>query len=216
MPYVLQLSNDDRDQLGELLNIGVAHAGTTLSQMTGRRIAISVPSTSLKNTKNASDFLEKPDEITLAVLLRLSGGLDGYVFLLLSRDVVIQLLHMLSGKNVRDLRELDPYDRSIFQEVGNVLTGGMLQGFSSFLHIPLLHSVPDVVIDMGGAMFNSLAATMIAHHEEFLSLDVNICIDPSSSAVDCKSGEETTGRMFLFLGPEAVKDILALTHPMVS
>lgn len=216
MPYVLQLSDDDRDQLGELLNIGVAHAGTTLSQMTGRRIAISVPSTSLKNIKNSSEFLEKPDDIILAVLLRLSGGLDGYVFLVFSRDAIIHLLNVLSGKKVSDLRELDPYDRSIFQEVGNVLTGGMLQGFSSFLRIPLLQSVPDVVIDMGGAMFNSLAATMVAHHEEFLSLNVSICVDPSGSAVDCKSGEESTGRMFLFLGPEAVKDILALTHPMVS
>jgi chemotaxis protein CheY-P-specific phosphatase CheC len=216
MPYVLQLSDDDRDQLGELLNIGVAHAGTTLSQMTGRRIAISVPSTSLKNIKNSSDFLEKPDDIILAVLLRLSGGLDGYVFLIFSRDAIIHLLNVLSGKRVSDLRELDPYDRSIFQEVGNVLTGGMLQGFSSFLHIPLLHSVPDVVIDMGGAMFNSLAATMLAHHGEFLSLNVSICVDPPGSAVDCKSGEESTGRMFLFLGPTAVKDILALTNPMVS
>jgi chemotaxis protein CheY-P-specific phosphatase CheC len=216
MPNILQLSSDDRDQLGELLNIGVAHAGTTLSQMTGRRIAISVPSTSLKSVKNASDFLEKPDDITLAVLLRLSGGVDGYVFLFFSSDAVIQLLHVLSGKRVSDLRELDPYDRSIFQEVGNVLTGGMLKGFSSFLHIPLMHSVPDVVIDMGGAMFNSLSATMIAHHDEFLSLDVSICVDPSSSAVDCKNGEESTGRMFLFLGPDAVSDILKLTHPMVS
>lgn len=216
MPYILQLNNDDRDQLSELLNIGVAHAGTTLSQMTGRRIAISVPSTSLRDIKNSSDFLEKPDDITLAVLLRLSGGLDGYIFLLFSRDAVIRLLNVLSGKNIVDIRELNPYDRSIFQEVGNVLSGGMLKGFSSFLKIPLLHSVPDVVIDMGGAMFNSLDATMIAHHEEFLALDVRICIDPSSGAVDCHGNEEAVGRMFLFLGPEAVRDILAITHPMVG
>ncbi len=216
MPHILQLSSDDHDQLGELLNIGVAHAGTTLSQMTGRRIAISVPSTSLKDTRNISDFLDNPDDIVLAVLLRLSGGIDGYIFLIFSRDAIIRLLRVLSGKKIDDLRELDPYDRSIFQEVGNVLTGGMLQGFSSFLHIPLLHSVPDVVIDMGGAMFNSLAASMIAHREEFLSLNVSICVDPTESTVDCANGEEATGRMFLFLGPDSVKDILALTHPMVS
>lgn len=215
MTHTLQLSNDDRDQLGELLNIGVAHAGTTLSQMTGRQIAISIPTTSLKNPKNASDFLLKPDDITLAILLRLSGGIDGYVFLIFSREAIITLLHTLSGKNISDLRELDPFDRSIFQEVGNVLTGGMLQGFSSFLHIPLLHSVPNVVIDIGGAMLNSVAATMIAHHEEFLALDVSICVDSPMGAVECEAGSGATGQMFLFLGPEAVQGILTLTRSMV-
>lgn len=216
MTHSLHLNNDDRDQLGELLNIGVAHAGTTLSQMTGRQIAISIPTTSLKNSKNASDFLSKPDDVTLAVLLRLSGGLDGYIFLVFSREAVITLLHTLSGKNVSDLRELNPFDRSIFQEVGNVLTGGMLQGFSSFLRVPLLHSVPNVVIDMKGAMFNSVAATMISNHEEFLSLDVSICVDVPENSVECETGTGATGHMFLFLGPKAVQEILTLTHLMVS
>lgn len=206
------LTPEEIDQLSELLNIGVAHAGTTLSQMMGQRTTISVPSASLKNSGSALHFIEKPNDITMAVLLRISGGLDGYVLLVFPHETAVHLLKALSGKTVGDLRALDAFDRSIFQEIGNVLTGGMLQGFGEFLHLSLEHSVPDVVIDMGGAMFNSLAADMIARHGEFFALDVTICVNPTADAVDCHAGEEITGRMFLFLGPDAVKDILALTN----
>jgi chemotaxis protein CheY-P-specific phosphatase CheC len=97
-----------------------------------------------------------------------------------------------------------------------VLTGGMLQGLEKFLHCSLHHSVPNVVIDMGGAIFNSLTAAMFARHEEFFSLSVTICVNPSPDATDCHVGEEITGKMFLFLGPDAVKDILALTCKIAS
>ncbi len=216
MTSLLQLTADEKDQLAELLNIGVSHAGTTLSKLVGQRTTISVPMSSLKTSVSAAHFIDKPQDIALAVLLRISGGLDGYVFLLFPRDTAIHLLQVLSGKKVGDLRALDAFDRSVFQEVGNVLTGGMLQGLEKFLHCSLEHSVPNVVVDMGGAIFNSLTASMFARHEEFFSMNVTICVDPSPDATDCHLGEEVTGRMYLFLGPEAVKEILRLTSKIVS
>ncbi len=215
MQIPLQFSTEDTDQLKEFLNIGVSHAGTKLSELVGRRVTISVPSMQIKSAQTASDFIiENPDDITMAILLRLSGGIDGYVLLFFPHTAAVHLLHALSGKTVGDLRALTEFDRSAFQEVGNVLTGGMLTGLSQFLHVPLLQSVPDVAIDMGGAMFNSLFATMIAHHDEFLSLDVSICVDASSDAITCDEGEQAVGRMFLLLGPETAGRILEITHRM--
>jgi chemotaxis protein CheY-P-specific phosphatase CheC len=216
MTSLLQLTAEEKDQLAELLNIGVAHAGTTLSKLVGQRTTISVPTSSLKTSVSAAYFIDQPQDITLAVLLRISGGLDGYVFLLFPRDTAVHLLHSLSGKKVGDLRALDAFDRSVFQEVGNVLTGGMLQGLEKFLHCSLHHSVPNVVVDMGGAIFNSLTASMLARHEEFFSLNVTICVNPLPDATDCHLGEEVTGSMYLFLGPDAVKEILTLTSKIVS
>ena len=216
MIKVFQLTDEERDQLKELLNIGVSHASTTLSTMMKKRVSISVPSLEVKGAQTISSFISNPDDIRVAVLLRLSGALDGYVLLLFPRSAAISLLNSLSGKTIGDLRALDRFDRSIFQEVGNVLTGGMLQGLSRFLHINIVQSVPDVVIDMGGAMFNSISAAMIASHTEFLSLDVAICVDATAHAVSCDDGEEAVGRMFLFLGPDATKSILALTLAMTK
>ena len=211
----LQFSPEDTDQLKELLNIGVSHAGDTLSEMVGRRVSISVPTMHLKSAQKASHFLENPNDITLAVLLRLSGGLEGYVLLFFPHAAAVHLLHSLSGKTIGDLRALDEFDRSVFQEVGNVLTGGMLKGLSQFLKVQLLQSVPDVVVDMGGAMFNSIFASMISH-DEFLTLNVSICVNATSNSITCDDGEEAAGQMFLFLGPESAKQVLDLTHKMIA
>lgn len=216
MPTLFELSDKDHDQLRELVNIGVSHAGNTLSTMMGKRITISVPAINIKSADTALRFTDKGEDITVAVLLRLSGAIEGYVFLFFPRDAALHLLKELSGKVINDLRALDKFDRSMFQEIGNVITGGMLQGLSKFLHIEILHSVPDVVIDMGGAMFNSLSASMINLHEEFLALDVSVCVDASPDAVSCEGGELSVGRMFLFLGPDAANTILGITNKMVG
>lgn len=216
MPTLSQLTEKDHDQLRELVNIGVSHAGNTLSTMMGRRITISVPTVNVKSADTALHFTDNGEEITVAVLLRLSGAIEGYVFLFFPRDAALHLLKVLSGKTINDLRALDKFDQSIFQELGNVITGGMLQGLAKFLNMEILHSVPDVVIDMGGAMFNSLSASMINLHEEFLALDVSICVDASNDDVSCNFGELSVGRMFLFIGPEAAHTILAITNEMMG
>ena len=172
---------------------------------------MSVPFLEVKDAQTVSSFIDHPDDISVAVLLRLSGSLEGYVLLLFPRSASLSLLLSLSGKEIGDLRALSLFDRSIFQEVGNVLTGGMLQGLSKFLHIQVIQSVPDVVIDMGGAMFNSISAAMIASHSEFISLDVAVCVDAPKGAITCEPGEEAVGRMFLFLGPTAAAAILKLS-----
>jgi len=207
---IFQLTAEDEDKLSELVNIGVSHASTRLSQMLKRRVVINIPDVAIKNATNAADFGDKTSKVTLAVLLRISGAVEGYVFLLFPHEAAVHLLHAVSGKTVGDLRALNAFDRSMFQEIGNVVAGGMLSGLSQFLHLRLMQSVPEVVIDMDGAMFNSLAATMIAQHEEFLSLDVAVCIDVPAPAIICEDDKQVTGRMFFFLGPRATKQVLGI------
>lgn len=216
MTHAFHLTREDEDQLKELLNIGVSHASTTLSKMVGKSVTISVPNLDIKNERSMAVEVRDPNAITVAVLLRLSGVLEGYVLLNFPYSASLHLLQTLSGKKNSDLRALDKYDRSIFQEVGNVLTGGMLKGLSQFLKIELMQSVPDVVIDMGGAMFNSISAAMIHQHNEFLSLDIAICVDAVPGTFSCKEGQEAVGSMYLFLGPEAADTILNLTNEMIN
>lgn len=216
MQSVFNLTNEDKDQLSELVNIGISHAGTALSVMLGRRVTISVPLVEVKNATNVASFSEASEEVTVSVLLRLGGGLEGFVFLYFPHEATVRLLQSLSGKTVGDLRALNPYDRSIFQELGNVITGGMLFGLSKFLGTELLHSVPDVSVDMGRAMFNSISASMIATHEEFLSLDVAVCVNSGKDDIKCDTHDEARGRMFIFIGPDAVEKILATTRTMVT
>jgi chemotaxis protein CheC len=191
------------DELKELLNIGVSHASNTLSRLTQKRVTISVPSLDVKEVVPPTSFVRDPNEIIVAVLLKLSEGLDGFILLTFPTEAAVRLLHTLSGKTVGDLRALDAYDRSVFQEIGNVIVGGMLSEVAKLINQRILHSVPDVVVDMSGAMFNSIVAEMVGAHESFVSVDVAICVDANENAVLCEPDEESAGKMFLFVGPEA-------------
>ena len=82
MTHVFNLTREDEDQLKELLNIGVSHASTTLSKMVRKTVTISVPKLGVQNAQSLRGIVKDPDAITVAVLLRLSGVLEGYVLLL--------------------------------------------------------------------------------------------------------------------------------------
>ncbi|OGZ06236.1 MAG: hypothetical protein A2845_00310 [Candidatus Lloydbacteria bacterium RIFCSPHIGHO2_01_FULL_49_22] len=216
MPSLFQLTENDNDQLRELVNIGVSHAGDTLSLMMGKHITVSIPGISVQSASTTLCLPQGDEDLTVSVLLRVYGLINGYVFLFFPRTAALRLLQVLSGKSISDVRALDRFDRSIFQELGNVITGGTLNGLSKFLHIEMLHSVPNVVVDMSGAIFNSLSASMVKQHEEFLSLDVSICIDSPSSSAVCVDSEASAARMYLFMGPDAVERILAITNAMIG
>ena len=106
MTKIFQLTDGECDQLKELLNIGVSHASNTLSTMMNKRVAISVPSLDVKDAQTVSSFISNPNDISVAVLLRLSGALDGYVLLLFPHSAAISLLHSLSGKTIMRFREI--------------------------------------------------------------------------------------------------------------
>ncbi len=216
MAKIFQLTPEDQDQLRELVNIGVSHAGNTLSDMVGKRILVSVPGVTLGSSDTLPLDIGEGSAITIAILLRLSGAIDGYVLIFFPQPAAVALLRTMTGKSIGDLRALTRFDRSIFQELGNVITGGMLSGLSRFLHLNIIHSVPDVVVDMGGAMFNTITASMVARHEEFLTLDVSVCVDETKESMTCNHAESSTGRMFLYIGPEAVGRILDITGEMVN
>lgn len=216
MPALFNLSQNDNDQLSELVNIGVSHAGDTLSLLMKKRVTVSIPKVRVRDASSETSLISGEDDVTVSILLRVHGLIDSYILLYFPRYAATHLLEVLSGKKISDLRALDEFDRSLFRELGNIITGGMLSGLSKFLHVKMVHSVPNVVVDMGSSMLNSVSASMIRMHEEFLSLEVAICVEPSMDAIVCESDEPAVGHMFLFMGPEAVKKILEITNSMVS
>ena len=71
------LSNLERDALREVANIGAGHAATALSQMTGRRIMISVPEVSVRRLEEVALLVGPPDTVIAGVLMHVMGDLTG-------------------------------------------------------------------------------------------------------------------------------------------
>src|SRR5438445_13644370 len=65
------------DALREVANIGAGHAATALSQLTNRRIMISVPQINIARLEEVPDLLGHAQEVVAAVLLHMLGDLTG-------------------------------------------------------------------------------------------------------------------------------------------
>src|SRR2546429_7970005 len=105
MEDVRDLKELQIDALREVANIGAGHAATALSQLTNRRIMISVPQINIARLEEVPNLLGHPQEVVAAVLMHMLGDLTGRTLLLFPESVGRRLCDMRSeerrvGKSV--------------------------------------------------------------------------------------------------------------------
>src|SRR5947199_9333932 len=75
------------DALKEVANIGAGHAAPALSQLTHRRIMISVPEINIARLDEVPSLIGDPQDVAAAVLMHMLGGLSGRTLLLFPESV---------------------------------------------------------------------------------------------------------------------------------
>src|SRR3989454_2680606 len=71
MEDVRDLKELQIDALREVANIGAGHAATALSQLTNRKIMISVPQINIVRLEEVPDLLGNPQDVVAAVLMHM-------------------------------------------------------------------------------------------------------------------------------------------------
>jgi chemotaxis protein CheC len=143
------------DALREVANIGAGHAATALSQMTHRRIMISVPKVYAAHVDELPDQLGDPKALVAGVLMHVMGDLTARALLLLPETNAKVLCDLLLSRSVGTTRELGVLEQSALKEAGNILCGAYLNALSDFVKMLLLPSVPSLVMDTASAVVSS-------------------------------------------------------------
>src|SRR5680860_494878 len=143
------------DGLREVANIGAGHAATALSQMTQRRIMVSVPALDIVRLEEVPDLLVKHDEIVAAVLLHILGDLTGRALLIFPRSSAVKLAEILLRREPGNTDEFGELEQSAIKEAGNILCAAYMNALSDFLGMMLLPSVPVMVIDLCAAVLTT-------------------------------------------------------------
>jgi len=143
------------DALKEVANIGAGHAATALSQLTDRRIMISVPQINVTGLEGLSDVVLDPDEIVAAVLMHMLGDLTGRTLLLLPEANAKLLCDLLLRRTPGTTESFEDLERSGLKEAGNILGGAYMNALSDFMGMMLLPSVPSLEIDVAAAVITS-------------------------------------------------------------
>lgn len=173
MEDVRDLKASQLDAMREVANIGAGHAATALSQMTNRKIMITVPRVNVRPLEEASDILGTPDQITAAVLMHMMGDLTGRALLMFPEPAAKTLCDFLLRRELGTTREFGEMERSSIKEAGNILASAYLNALSDFMGMMLVPSVPSLVIDLSGAVLTS------AHLNFGHDRDYAFCVETS-------------------------------------
>ncbi len=146
MTIVSQLKSVQLDALREVANIGAGHAATALSQMTDRRIFISVPEVIGIQHDDLAQRLALPDgQQMVVVATSIMGDLTGKTALTLGAGDAQRLCNCLLRRESTPEGQLDCTNESTLKEVGNILTGAYLNALATFMGMMLLPSVPELI-----------------------------------------------------------------------
>jgi chemotaxis protein CheC len=190
--YSQTLNDFQLDALREVGNVGAGNAATALSQLTGQRIDLSVSKVCVLPTDSIAGFLGGADTNVASVCLPMYGDITGIVLVFFPLEKVDELISMLIPNFPRNTSgELSEMQKSALRELGSILTGAYLNALFSFIHIQVLHGVPELVLDMAQAILDSVLVEL--EEKENLA----IVIESELTALDKK----LTGNFFLL--PEA-------------
>ena len=127
------LSDVEKDAIGEISNISMGTAATTLNALVGQPVNITTPTVSYSTWADmAADFKARP---CVALQLGYKEGLDGEnVLILKERDVMIITDLMMGGDGTNTEGELGELQLSAISEAMNQMMGSSSTSLSSMIN----------------------------------------------------------------------------------
>ncbi len=148
-----EMSDEYFDVLKELGNIGAGNATTALSQMMQCKVDMSVPQVRLMEFKELGKIMGGEEIIMAGIYLGIEGDIAGSIMFLLEKQAARHLGDKLMGMSMEG-EEFSEMEFSALKEVGNIITAAYLNSLSSLTGLRIQPSVPDLTVDMAGAILS--------------------------------------------------------------
>ncbi len=142
---IYDLSNDEKDILGEIGNISMGTAATTLFALLNQKVNITTPKVSVFSWKELADRYDRP---CVGIKVGYKEGLVGANVLVLKQaDVMIIADLMMGGSGeVDDGKELSELDLSAIAEAMNQMVGSSATSLSSMLNTKIDIDTPNAFV----------------------------------------------------------------------
>lgn len=147
------LNNVQLDVLRELGNIGAGNAVTALSSMINHKVDMAVPRVNILDFKDLAHVIGGEELEVAAVLLNVTGDVNGIMMFMLGISDAHILINRLMGVE-SDSEELSEIQLSAMQEIGNIISGAYLNSLAQLTNKKMIASVPYLAMDMAGAILS--------------------------------------------------------------
>jgi chemotaxis protein CheC len=202
------MNNQDKqielDLLKELGNIGAGNAATALSKLLNKDINMNVPRAKVVSFNEMMELAGGPERPVAAVFLTMEGELCGSLFFVLSLEDATKLIQQLLEDESLNIETLPQHEMALsaLQELGNIVSAHYLTALSEAIGLIVTPSVPQVSVDMVGAivMAGLLEISHVSDHAIF--------IDTELSQTSDEAVEKVKGHFFLIPFPDSFEKIL--------
>ena len=155
MDGYVQLDEISRDILKEIGTVGTGNAVTSLSQMMEQPIELDMPSLKVVKYYKMHELLEQPEELQTGILIEVTGQLKGIFLFMLSEAFT----------------SLDDMECSLISELGNIMCGSYIRALSQLMDMDMDVSVPELCIDMGGAILTYPMSKWVIVSDDILLIE---------------------------------------------
>lgn len=189
------VTKDQQYALQRVLHMAGHTASTALSRLLDKKVHVTTTELHIDEIQNMPKFVKNPQELMTIVLVEISNDMPGHLMLICDPVGTMELLTILTGKKVEHIKVIDELEKSALGEVGNIFTGSAISALNDLLHFNIDQSVPDVAIDMVGALFNNLMGEIEMMSDTALEFSMEFKVDKTN----------IKGSFLALLSPESTK-----------
>lgn len=165
------LNSFQLDVLREIGNIGAGNAATALAKMLDKKIDMKVPQIRIMHSNEVSEVLGGAEIQVVGILLGVMGDISGSILFILDESSSQLLVNILMGNPQNTQLTYDEMTCSALKEIGNILAGSYLSALSTLTNLKIMPNVPDLAIDMAGAILSVPAIEFAKNSDTVLYIE---------------------------------------------
>jgi chemotaxis protein CheC len=167
----MNLTQSELEVLYSIVKRGLDDSSRALSSMTTGRIRLQEPQLQFVSLGEVPGIAGGPQQVVLAVYLGIEGDLNGHLMLFFTEASGLRMIDLLMEQPPGTTRELDALGISALAETGNVCGSSFLNALSDRTGLKILPTTPAVVVDMAGAILQTVVSELYASGDEVLVVE---------------------------------------------
>ena len=169
------LSELQFDALTEIFNIGAGRAASSLSEIVGDEVKLSVPRVQLyQSSEINAETLSLNSPRVGAVKQSFSGPFNADAMLLFTEERAMEIVHDMMGSQV-GIEEMVEFEQEAMCELGNIILNACLSSMADILSLTLDSSLPVYSVGETDAILRQIISD--ANQPVMLVLHIDLAIE---------------------------------------
>lgn len=162
------------DALGEIFNIGVGRAASSLSLIVNDEVLLSAPNVVLVEREQASQLLAGAElQQFSAVSQNFSGPFDAQALLIFPESNALEIVRLMVGPHM-SIEELSEFEQEAMCEIGNIILNACMSSLADIFHIRIEGTLPEHRFGDSGSL--PILDSLGEHSQLILLLQVDMTI----------------------------------------